>query len=92
VQHVYHTDFPWLGAEAKRAKYVLQHVVRVHLGADGAAYGCVYQKPDDQGEWVKAVARMCVPEELTWGGVGEGGVGGWVGGGGDEGSASRWLV
>lgn len=32
-----------------RSKYQLQHVVRVHLGADDQAYRCVFQKPDEDG-------------------------------------------
>ncbi|GAB4815153.1 hypothetical protein N2152v2_002199 [Parachlorella kessleri] len=36
-------------SERRRAKYSLEHVVRVHLGADDTAFQCVYQKPDAQG-------------------------------------------
>lgn len=35
-------------SERRRAKYELQHVVRVHLGSDDAAYKCVFQRPDDR--------------------------------------------
>jgi 3-ketoacyl-CoA synthase len=35
--------------ERWRAKYELEHLVRVHLGADDAAYRCVFQHPDAQG-------------------------------------------
>jgi 3-ketoacyl-CoA synthase len=35
-------------SERRRAKYELQHVVRVHLGADDKAYSCVFQRPDDR--------------------------------------------
>ncbi|KAL4452786.1 hypothetical protein ABPG75_008448 [Micractinium tetrahymenae] len=35
-------------SERRRSKYELQHVVRVHLGADDAAYKCVFQRPDDR--------------------------------------------
>ncbi|CAD7695582.1 unnamed protein product [Ostreobium quekettii] len=31
------------------AKYELQHVIRVHMGADDKAYRCVFQRPDDDG-------------------------------------------
>ncbi|KAI3432776.1 hypothetical protein D9Q98_004315 [Chlorella vulgaris] len=34
-------------SERHRSKYELQHVVRVHLGADDAAYKCVFQRPDE---------------------------------------------
>ncbi|KAL3140381.1 3-ketoacyl-CoA synthase 11 [Trebouxia sp. C0009 RCD-2024] len=33
-----------------RAKYSLQHIVRVHLGRDDSAYRCVYQHPDSTGK------------------------------------------
>ncbi|DBA99231.1 TPA: 3-ketoacyl-CoA synthase 11 [Trebouxia sp. C0006] len=33
-----------------QAKYALQHIVRVHLGSDEAAYRCVYQHPDSKGK------------------------------------------
>ncbi len=33
--------------EATRALYELEHVVRVHLGAQDDAYACVYQREDD---------------------------------------------
>lgn len=33
-----------------QAKYSLQHIVRVHLGRDDAAYRCVYQHPDSTGK------------------------------------------
>ncbi|BDA41114.1 3-ketoacyl-CoA synthase 2 [Coccomyxa sp. Obi] len=36
-------------SERWRAKYELQHVVRVHLGADDTAYECVYQREDEKG-------------------------------------------
>lgn len=36
-------------AERPRAKYELEHLVRVHLGADDVAYECVFQREDDRG-------------------------------------------
>lgn len=36
-------------SERRRAKYSLEHVVRVHLGSDDDAFKCVYQKPDEDG-------------------------------------------
>jgi 3-ketoacyl-CoA synthase len=32
-----------------RCKYELKHLVKVHLGADDAAYRCVFLHPDDKG-------------------------------------------
>lgn len=31
-------------------RYELQHVVRTHMGASEASYGCVYQKEDEAGK------------------------------------------
>lgn len=36
--------------EARRAKYSLQHLVRVNLAGQDRAYRCVYQLEDDNGE------------------------------------------
>lgn len=36
-------------SEARRSKYRLEHLVRVHLGADDTAYKCVFQRPDERG-------------------------------------------
>eukprot|EP00884_Botryococcus_braunii_P016499 jgi/Botrbrau1/3532/Bobra.341_2s0058.1 len=33
-------------SDRHRVKYELEHVVRVHLGSDDMAYGCVYQRED----------------------------------------------
>jgi 3-ketoacyl-CoA synthase len=33
--------------EARRAKYRLEQIVRVHMGADDIGYNCVFQRPDD---------------------------------------------
>ncbi|KAG1670968.1 hypothetical protein FOA52_011403, partial [Chlamydomonas sp. UWO 241] len=33
-----------------RSKYELHHTVRTHLGARDAAYNCIYQQEDEQGE------------------------------------------
>ncbi|KAK9807432.1 hypothetical protein WJX73_006633 [Symbiochloris irregularis] len=44
-------------SERSRAKYELQHVVRVHLGADDAAYECVFQKEDEAGHIGVALNR-----------------------------------
>jgi 3-ketoacyl-CoA synthase len=49
--------FAMVCAEAKRAKYAMKHLVRVHMGADEAAYRCVYQKPDDEGEFSNAICN-----------------------------------
>ena len=32
-----------------RAKYELVHVVRTHMGANDARYGCVFQREDSKG-------------------------------------------
>ena len=37
-------------ADRSRAKYVLEHVVRTHMGSDDASHGCVYQVEDGTGE------------------------------------------
>jgi 3-ketoacyl-CoA synthase len=36
-------------SERRRARYELEHVVRVHLGADEKAFRCVYQHEDAEG-------------------------------------------
>lgn len=36
-------------SEKKKSKYLLQHVIRVHQGADDKAYRCVFQHPDKDG-------------------------------------------
>ncbi len=33
----------------RRAKYSLQHVVRTHLAENDAAYNCVYEMEDGEG-------------------------------------------
>lgn len=35
--------------DRKRAKYMLTHSVRTHMGADDTAYRCVFQDQDEQG-------------------------------------------
>lgn len=35
-------------SEARRSLYELEHIVRVHLGAQDDAYRCVYQREDEQ--------------------------------------------
>lgn len=35
--------------DRKRAKYMLEHTVRTHMGADDASYKCVFQDIDEQG-------------------------------------------
>ncbi|CAO2836736.1 unnamed protein product [Amaranthus hypochondriacus] len=42
------------------AKYELQHIVRTHLGAQDDAYGCVYQKADDEGNEGISLSRSIV--------------------------------
>ncbi|KAK9841814.1 hypothetical protein WJX81_004744 [Elliptochloris bilobata] len=37
-------------ADSWRAKYELSHVVRTHMGAQDASYGCVFQREDAQGQ------------------------------------------
>jgi 3-ketoacyl-CoA synthase len=37
-------------SESARALYELEHVVRVHLGAQDDAFACVYQREDSQGK------------------------------------------
>ena len=69
-------------SERGRALYQLQHLVRVHLGADDAAFKCVYQHGDDTGvigvelnkDLVKVAARAMevnltrvAPLVLPWG-------------------------
>ncbi|KAL5229790.1 hypothetical protein ABZP36_028566 [Zizania latifolia] len=38
------------GADRRRAKYCLKHVVRTHKGADQKAFSCVYQEQDSEGK------------------------------------------
>jgi 3-ketoacyl-CoA synthase len=38
------------GADRRRAKYSLRHVVRTHKGADDKAFNCVYQEQDGEGK------------------------------------------
>ena len=38
------------GADRRRAKYSLKHVVRTHKGADDKAFNCVYQEQDGEGK------------------------------------------
>jgi 3-ketoacyl-CoA synthase len=47
-------------AARRRAKYQLQHVTRVHLGADETAYRCVYQHADEKGTTGVALDRNLV--------------------------------
>jgi len=36
--------------DRRRSKYILNHVVRTHKGADNKCYQCVYQEEDEQGK------------------------------------------
>ncbi|KNA04300.1 hypothetical protein SOVF_200920, partial [Spinacia oleracea] len=47
-------------SDRKVAKYELQHVVRTHLGAKDDAYGCVFQKADEEGKVGVSLSRTVV--------------------------------
>lgn len=47
-------------AEKARCKYRLEHLVRVHLGADDAAYRCIFQAPDAAGSMGVALSKDIV--------------------------------
>lgn len=59
-------------SERRRAKYELERLVRVHLGADDTAFNAVYQKPDVEGNMgvslskdLVAVAGKALEKNLT---------------------------
>jgi 3-ketoacyl-CoA synthase len=49
------------GADRRRSKYSLKHVVRTHKGADDKAFNCVYQEQDDEGK-----TGCCCPRILVY--------------------------
>jgi 3-ketoacyl-CoA synthase len=66
----------------RRAKYQLQHSVRVHTGQEDAAYRCISWGPDEEGvngvflgkdvpqqagKMLQAVIRAVTPKIMTWG-------------------------
>lgn len=55
-----HTNTCTFDAERKRAKYELEHLVRVHLGADEPAYRCIFQEPDSRGQMGVALSKDIV--------------------------------
>lgn len=42
-----------------RHRYELAHVVRTHMGASDASYGCVFQQEDEEG-------TTGLPSPFTW--------------------------
>ncbi|KAL6769302.1 hypothetical protein ACKKBG_A30480 [Auxenochlorella protothecoides x Auxenochlorella symbiontica] len=47
-------------SERRRCKYRLERLVRVHLGADDAAYRCIFQAPDAAGSMGVALSKDIV--------------------------------